>query len=132
MKIAVTATGKSLDSKVDQRFGRAAFFIVANTDTMDFEVIENENIAAAGGAGINSAKTVIDAGAEAVLTGNCGPNAGRTLSAAGVKLFTGITGTVGPVIELFKKGELTEASGPSVREHFGMGAGKQSSAEPDK
>jgi predicted Fe-Mo cluster-binding NifX family protein len=132
MKIAVTATGKSIDSKVDQRFGRAAFFIIADTDTMDFEVIENENTAAAGGAGISSAKTVIDAGVEAVLTGNCGPNAQRTLRAAGVKLFTGITGTVEPVIELFKKGELTEANGPSVKEHFGMGAGKKASAEPDE
>ncbi len=132
MKIAVTSTGESIDSKVDQRFGRAAFFIIAETDTMDFEVIENENTAAAGGAGISSAKTVIDAGAEAVLTGNCGPNAQRTLSAASVKLFTGITGTVEPVIKLFKNSELTEADGPNVREHFGMGAGKKASAEPDK
>ena len=132
MKIAVTATGESIDSKVDQRFGRAAFFIIADTNTMDFEVIENENIAAAGGAGISSAKTVIDAGAEAVLTGNCGPNAQRTLRAAGVKLFTGITGMVEPVIELFKKGELTEADGPNVKEHFGVGAEKNTSAEPEK
>lgn len=121
MKIAITATGKTMDSPVDQRFGRAAYFVVVDTETMDFAVIDNENIAAAGGAGISSAKAVIDAGAEAVLTGNCGPNAQRTLSAAGVRLYTGVTGTVAEAVELFKGGKLTEAEGPNVQSHFGTG-----------
>ena len=120
MKIAVTSTRKTLDSRVDQRFGRTAYFIAVDTETMDFSVIENENVAAAGGAGISSAKAVIDAGAEAVLTGNCGPNAERTLNAAGVKLYTGVTGTVAEAVELFKSGELSVAAGPNVQEHFGM------------
>ena len=120
MKIVITSTGKTLDSQVDQRFGRATYFLVIDSDTMDFSVIENENAAAAGGAGIASAKAVIDAGAEAVLTGNCGPNAQRTLSAAGIQLYTGITGTVKEVIELFNNGKLTEATGPNVDAHFGI------------
>ena len=120
MKIVITATGKTMDSPVDQRFGRAAYFVVVDTETMDFAVIDNENVAAAGGAGISSAKAVIDAGAEAVLTGNCGPNAERTLTAAGAKLYTGVTGTVAEAVELFKGGKLTEAAGPSVQEHFGV------------
>lgn len=121
MKIAVTATGQTLDSQVDQRFGRAEFFIIVETETMDFSVIENSNVAAAGGAGISSAKGVIDAGAEAVLTGNCGPNAERTLSAAGVGLYTGVAGTVAEAVELFKSGNLTRATGPNVQPHFGTG-----------
>ena len=121
MKIAITATGKTMDSPVDQRFGRAAYFVVVDTETMDFTVIDNENVAAAGGAGISSAKAVVDAGAEAVLTGNCGPNAQRTLSAAGVRLYTGVTGTVAEAVELFKGGKLTEAEGPNVQSHFGTG-----------
>ena len=120
MKIAVTSTGNTLDSQVDPRFGRAACFIIIDTEIMDFNVIENESVAAAGGAGISSAKVVIDAGAEAVLTGNCGPNAERTLTAGGVKLYTGITGTVAEAVEFFKSGKLTEASGPNVEPHFGM------------
>jgi predicted Fe-Mo cluster-binding NifX family protein len=120
MKIAVTSTGKTLESEVDRRFGRAACFVIIDTETMDFSVLENESIAAAGGAGISSAKVVIDAGAEAVLTGNCGPNAERTLSAGGVKLYTGAAGTVAEAVELFKSGKLTEAAGPNVRPHFGI------------
>ena len=120
MKIAITSTGKTLDSQVDPRFGRAACFIIIDTETMDFNVIENENVAAAGGAGISSAKAVIDARAEAVLTGNCGPNAEHTLTAAGLKLYTRVTGTVAEAVELFKSGKLAKASGPNVEPHFGM------------
>ncbi len=113
MKIAVTSTGENLDAKVDPRFGRAAFFMIGDTDTMDFVAIENEN-AAGGAAGIGSAKCVIDEGAEAVLTGHCGPNAQSTLDAAGVKLYTDVTGTVAEAVERFKNGKLTTSDGPNV------------------
>jgi predicted Fe-Mo cluster-binding NifX family protein len=122
MKIAVTSVGKDMDSKVDPRFGRAAYFAIVDTETMEFEAVENANIAAAGGAGINSAKAVIDAGAQAVLTGNCGPNAERTLRAGGVKLYTGVAGTVAEAIEQFKAGGVKEAAGPNVESHSGMGS----------
>lgn len=120
MKIAITSTGKTLDCQVDQRFGRAAYFVIVDPETMDFSVIENESAAAAGGAGIGSGKAVVDAGVEAVLTGNCGPNAERALSSGGVRLYTGVTGTVAEAVELFKSGKLTEASGPNVGSHFGV------------
>ncbi|GAI03741.1 unnamed protein product [marine sediment metagenome] len=120
MKIAITSTGRTLDSQVDPRFGRATCFIIIDTETMDLNAIENENVAAAGGAGISSAKAVIDAGAEAVLTGNCGPNAEHTLTAAGLKLYTRVTGTVAEAVELFKSGKLAKPSGPNVEPHFGM------------
>jgi len=121
MKIAITSLGETLEAKVDPRFGRAARFVVIDTETMEFNAIKNENVDAAGGAGINSAKVVIDAGAEAVLTGNCGPNAERTLRAAGIKLYTGVTGTLAEALELFKSGKLKEAGGPNVQPHFGAG-----------
>ncbi len=120
MKIAIPSTGKTLDSQVDPRFGRAACFIIVDTDTMDFNAIENENVISAGGAGISSAKVVIDSGAGAVLTGNCGPNAQRTLSAAGVKLYTGVTGTISETAELLKTSKLVETTKPNVQSHFGM------------
>ena len=121
MKIAITSLGETLEAKVDPRFGRAARFIFLDTETMDFTGITNESVDAAGGAGISSAKVVIDAGVEAVLTGNCGPNAERTLRASGVKLYTGVTGTIAEAVELFKGGDLKEAGGPNVQPHFGAG-----------
>ena len=119
MKIAVTSVGAKMDSQVDPRFGRAAYFAIVDTETMAFEAVENANIAAAGGAGISSAKVVIDAGAEAVLTGNCGPNAERTLRAGSIKLYIGVTGTVAEAVEGFKAGRWQEAVGPNVQSHFG-------------
>lgn len=120
MTIAITSTGESLTDNVDPRFGRAAYFLIGDTETMDFWAKQNENVAAAGGAGMASAKLVIDSGAKAVLTGNCGPNAEQALRAAGTKLYTGAKGTVAEAIELHKNGKLAEAAGPNVQSHFGI------------
>ena len=121
MKVAVSSSGKNLDSQIDPRFGRCAYFMIVETDDMNFEVFDNENIALGGGAGIQSAQFVASKGIQAVITGNCGPNAVRTLSAAGVKLFVGQSGTVKEAIERYKSGELKSTDEPSVSDHYGMG-----------
>jgi hypothetical protein len=59
---------------------------------------------------------------EAVITGNCGPNAVQTLSAAGIELFGGQSGTVREVVERFKNGSLKPTRGATVDSHFGMHA----------
>jgi predicted Fe-Mo cluster-binding NifX family protein len=120
MKIAVTSTGKVLDSQVDPRFGRTAYFIIVDTETMGFTAVENAGADAGSGAGINSAKAVLDAGAQAVLTGNCGPNAQRTLDAGGIKLYLGLKGTVAQAVEQFKAGVLKEAASANVEPHSGL------------
>ena len=85
MKIAISSSGQTLDSQVDQRFGRAEYFIVVETESMEFEVINNNN-AGSGGAGIGTAKLLVDADVKAVLTGNCGPNAQKTLECRWYKI----------------------------------------------
>ena len=45
MKIAVSSSGKDLDSQVDPRFGRCAYFVIVETENMSFEAFDNENIA---------------------------------------------------------------------------------------
>jgi len=88
MKIAISAAGPSLDAAVDARFGRCQYFVIVDPQTMELEALENSNVAAAGGAGISTAQMIANKGAEVVLTGNCGPNAYQTLSAAGVQVIT--------------------------------------------
>jgi predicted Fe-Mo cluster-binding NifX family protein len=107
MKIAVSATGGDPGSTVDPRFGRARWFIFFDAETGEHRAHDNSSSAdAASGAGVASAQTVIDAGAEVVLTGNCGPKATRTLSQGGVRIVEGVTGTVSEAYERMKRGEL--------------------------
>jgi len=125
VKIAVTSSGPTLDSELDPRFGRAQYILIVDTDGLDVEAIENPSISAGGGAGVQTSQMVADRGAEAVLTGNCGPNAFRTLSAAGIQVYTSLSGTVRSVIQTFTEGKLTPISDPSVPSHFGV-SGSQS------
>jgi predicted Fe-Mo cluster-binding NifX family protein len=88
---------------------------------MGFEVFNNESGALSGGAGIQTAQLVASKGVNVVITGNCGPNAARTLSAAGIELFVGQSGTIRDVVNRFKKDILKPTDGATVDSHFGMG-----------
>jgi predicted Fe-Mo cluster-binding NifX family protein len=108
MKIVVTAQGPDLNSPVDERFGRAAFLIVIDTDSGKFESIDNTaNVEAARGAGVQTAQRVADAGVEAVVTGRTGPKAEMTLQSAGIKIFLTDARTVSEAVEKFKRGDCT-------------------------
>jgi len=119
MKVAVTSLGKSLESKVDLRFGRAGFFVVYDTNTGDYTVVSNEqNLNAAQGAGIQAAEQISRQGVDALITGNCGPKAFQALGAAGIKVYYGTEGTVAEALEQFNRGELKEALGANVEGHW--------------
>jgi len=120
MKICITAEGNVLDSIVDSRFGRCKNFIFFDTDTGNFEALENSSSQFQGGAGIQSGQFVVTKGAKAVLTGNIGPNAHQVLSAAGISVFVGVSGTVKEAIENYKRGKYKLAEIPSVGSKFGM------------
>jgi len=120
MKICVTSEGKTLDSKVDPRFGRCQFFVIVDTDTLDFEAVENQNAQFSGGAGIQSGQLMASKGVKAVLTGNVGPNAFQTLTAGGIKIYTGLSGKVRDAVEKYKSGKLKPTENPNVGSKFGM------------
>ena len=109
MKLAFSATGGDLNSEIDPRFGRCAYFLFVNPDDMTFEAYENESMSLGGGAGIQSAQFVASKGAQVVITGNVGPNAMRTLTAAGIEVIIGVSGPAKAAIERFKRGELSPA-----------------------
>lgn len=123
MKICVTSQGNTLDSQVDPRFGRCAWFLIVETDSMKFDAIQNNQAQSMGGAGVQSGQLMAEKGVEAVLTGNAGPNAFRTLTAAGITIVSGASGTVKEVVEKYKKGELQATDNPTVESHFGIKGG---------
>lgn len=120
MQIAISASGDNLESEVDPRFGRCQNFIFVDTDTMEYKAVPNA--ATAGGAGIAAGQTVVKYGAKTVLTGDCGPNAFQVLSAAGIELYTGVTGKVKDAIADYKAGKLKSSSQASVQQHHGQSA----------
>lgn len=119
MKIAVTAQGNELSSEIDLRFGRAKWLIVVDTETGDFEAHDNVvNLNAAQGAGIQTGQNIVNLGVEAVITGNVGPNACRTLKAGDVKMFLAEKQTVQTAIDSFKSGDLKEVDSANVEGHW--------------
>jgi predicted Fe-Mo cluster-binding NifX family protein len=124
MRIAVSANGSSLDAEVDPRFGRCQYFIIVDPETMEFEVVNNSGAMAGGGAGISTAQMIAGKGVDAILTGNCGPNAFQVLSAAGIKVTTGVSGKVQDAVRDYKAGKYQATSQPNVPGHFGTGRGR--------
>jgi predicted Fe-Mo cluster-binding NifX family protein len=119
MKIAITATSAGLESEVDPRFGRAAFILIVDPQTLDCEVLDNkENVNAFKGAGIQAACMICDQGAEVLLTGYCGPKAFTTLKAAEIKVVNDVAGTVREAIQAFNEGKLKYSDEPNTDGHW--------------
>ncbi|MDD5700689.1 MAG: NifB/NifX family molybdenum-iron cluster-binding protein [Dehalococcoidales bacterium] len=123
MKIAISATGTNLEAMLDPRFGRCQYFIYVDLETLQFEAAENSSALAGGGAGIAAAQAIAAKGVEAVVTGNCGPNAYQVLSAAKIKVITGASGKIKDAIQDYKNGKYQATTQPNVPGHFGMGGG---------
>ena len=128
MKIAVTATGLSLDDQVEARFGRTPYYLFIDPETMEFEAIQNPNAAAGGGVGIQSAQLMSEHDVKYVLTGNCGPNASQVFEAAGIQVIVGVAGIIRQAVEQFKAGTFAASSQPNVESHFGVGNGQSISS----
>ena len=124
MKIAISSDGKGIKGEISNVFGRCKYFLIIEADKQEIqnvEAIENTSVQKATGAGIQAAQMVAKIGAGIVITGNIGPNAFQTLTAAGVKVITGVNGSVKDVVDKFSSGEFKEIDAPSVASHFGMG-----------
>ena len=113
MKVAVSSVENHLDSLVDPRFGRAAYFLIVDTNSLNYEMVPNPNVNAMGGAGVQSAQLVIKKGAEAVLTGRCGPNAFHVFNSASIKIYEGVEGSVREVIMAFQNNQINPSEEPS-------------------
>ena len=94
MKIAVSATGGSMESLVSEKFGRCAYFLIVDSETKKFEAISNLGEKMQGGAGPKAAETIISKGAEVVLTGAVGGNAEAVLKSGNVTMVTGVDGNI--------------------------------------
>ncbi|MGD9350640.1 MAG: NifB/NifX family molybdenum-iron cluster-binding protein, partial [Desulfobacterales bacterium] len=106
MKIAISSSGNTLDSPVDPRFGRCAYFLIVDPADMHFEVFDNQSVAQSGGAGIQAAQFLADKNVSSVITGHVGPNAVQTLTAAGIDIFAEQRGSIAEVVKRYESGAL--------------------------
>ncbi len=119
MKIAVTAQETGLDSPIDPRFGRAKCFVVFDAATGEHSVHDNEqNLNAAQGAGIQAAQKIAELEADVLLTGHVGPKAFRTLQAAEIVIYSGVTGTVREALDRWSTNQLSPTPKADVEGHW--------------
>lgn len=124
MKIAVTSLGESMDSPLDQRFGRSRYFIVYNSASGQWQIHDNRgNRFAAQRAGIHAARRVADLGVSAVITGHCGPRAFEWLQSAGIAVYQDATGTVREALDAFLAGNLAQSGAANVETGHGRSEG---------
>ena len=102
MKICIPSTGKELDSPMDNRFGRAQYFVVFDTETEEIKVLDNPGKTADRGAGVSAAQVVLDEGPDVIVCANLGGHAKEVLEESEVKVVEFSGGTVRQAIEATK------------------------------
>jgi predicted Fe-Mo cluster-binding NifX family protein len=120
MKVAITASGEDLNSKVDRVFGRARYFVITDPEETNVEALGNsQNVNAAQGAGIQAARQMADKSINVILTGNVGPNAFKALDAVSIKVFQFESDilTVHDALTAWKEGRLQEVKAPTAKGH---------------
>lgn len=115
MKIAVSSEGPGLESAVDPRFGRAAGFVVVETETMQSAFVDNgASQVAAQGAGIRTAERLAELGVQAVMSGYVGPKAFAALQAAGMDVYQDMDNrSVGEALRSFLDDAISPATAPN-------------------
>jgi predicted Fe-Mo cluster-binding NifX family protein len=122
MKIIITATSPSIDSNIDDRFGRGAYFIVVDPDTFEWQAHANPGVNASGGAGTLASQFAANQHASSVISGDFGPNAYNALQAAGIAMYLfGSCATVKEAIERFKVGLLERVDSPTNKGRHSRG-----------
>ena len=123
-KVCITSIGPTLDSPVDPRFGRAAFFIFLDEKGNIEESVPNPGVEAFRGAGIAAAQEVVKRKVDSIISGNIGPSAFSVLQASGVKIFLSpVSVSVKEGFRMWKDNKLSSISGPSAT-GFGRGYGR--------
>lgn len=109
MKILVSAKGTEPSAEVDPRFGRAAYFLLHDTGTGGWTVVNTESESSAGhGAGVQAAEQACRLKCDAVVCGQIGPKALSVLKAGGIRVYQSDARSVAEAVELLSSGQLLE------------------------
>lgn len=124
MKLILTVVSPDLETQLDPRFGRGAYFLAITPETMEWQAYPNPGVNASGGAGTLAAQFVAGLKTDAVISGDFGPNAYEALQAAGIAMYLmGDSRTIGEAVQRFKAGELESVISPTGPGHHRRGGG---------
>jgi len=87
MIVCITARAAGTDAPVEERFGRAPYFVFVDTETGKSESVDNPLINAAGGVGPRAVQVLAEHGATVLITGQVGGNAAKALEAGGIRVY---------------------------------------------
>jgi predicted Fe-Mo cluster-binding NifX family protein len=121
-RVALTVGSPGLDVEVEPRFGRAAYILLVDPDTMDWESVRNSGRDAWGGAGVRVAQVLDDRNVTDVVSGEFGPKAFEALKAAGIRMHRLESSTTArEAVEQLKAGDLAAVGTPSPGRRRGRG-----------
>jgi predicted Fe-Mo cluster-binding NifX family protein len=126
MKIILTAVTSGIDSELDPRFGRGAYFLIVDSETQEWQSVPNPASNASGGAGVRAAQFVSEQNCDAIISGDFGPNAFEALTEAGISMYLfGNCRTAKEALDRLESGQLERLNSPSQPSHAGRphGAG---------
>lgn len=105
MKIVFAVENNAgIESKLDSRFGRAAYFLVYDTDKKEVvSVVENKYKNEGHGVGIKAATLIVESGCNAAIGAQPGPKAAAVLQQAKIKTIADDQGTVKEALEKYKE-----------------------------
>ncbi len=119
MKIAIPTSGTTLEAAIDARFGRAERFLIFDSESSEFTLVDNtQNLNAPQGAGIQSAQSVASSEAKVLITSHCGPKAFKVLQAAGIRVYTTTADTISAAIKAYQSNQLQELTSADVDAHW--------------
>lgn len=104
MKIVIPSSGKTIDSMMDERFGRAGFFLIYDTDTDKYQFLENTWLGQQHGVGVRTSSVIAEKGVSVAIVPHIGPKAGDILRESGIDVRTSEIKPLKQIIEELKNG----------------------------
>lgn len=106
MKIAIPVGKNNISADVYTSLSRAPFFAVYDTDSTDYEFIDNSAASSQGGAGVKAAQLLVDSHVEVLITPRCGQNAADAISATNIRMFKSIDHSISDNLKAWEEGKL--------------------------
>ena len=121
MKIAVASKGEGLKARIDDRFGRAEYFVIVDLKNMEATTIENTAKDEASGAGGKAVRLLANEGVEVLVAPELGPKAVTAIKAFEMKAYKKSDfEIVEEAVKGYQDGKLEETVLATVEEHSGL------------